>query len=77
MSRKDLTNNQKDEILMKAAVEIDPDLQYEIRNGTLGTTLYVYVLTKEQSRTIRNKIPHKFGGLITIVICTEKQGSRI
>ena len=75
MSRKDLTNNQKDEILMKAAVEIDPDLQYEIGNGTLGTTLYIYAPTKEQSRIIRDKVPHKFGGLITIVVGTERQES--
>ena len=62
---------------MKAAVEVDPDLQYEIGNGTLGTTLYIYVSTKEQSRIIRDKVPHKFGGLITIVICTERQESGI
>ena len=77
MSRKDLTNNQKDEVLMKAAVEIDPDLQYEIRNGTLGITLYIYVPTKEQSRIIRDKVPHKFEDLIVIVICTERQESGI
>lgn len=60
---------------MKAAVEIDPDLQYEIRNGTLGITLYIYVPTKEQSRMIRGLVPHKFGGLLTIVVCTERQES--
>ena len=76
MSHKELTNNQKDEILMKAAVEIDPDLECEIRNGTLGITLYIYVPTKQQSRTIRDLVPHQFEGLRTIVVCTERQQSK-
>ena len=61
---------------MKAAVEIDPDLEYEIRNGTLGVTLYIYVPTKQRSRMIRDSVPHQFGGLMTIVVCTERQQSK-
>ena len=61
---------------MKAAVEIGPDLEYEIRNGTLGITLYIYVPTKQRSRTIRDLVPHQFEGLRTIVVCTERQQSK-
>lgn len=73
MAKQELTKLQRGEILMKAAIEISPDLEYEIRNGTMGMTLYIYVSTHKESKRIREAVPHQFGGIRAIVICTEKR----
>jgi hypothetical protein len=67
---KELTQLQRDDIHLRAACEIDPDIQYEIKYGTMGATLYAYVGDPDRSKYIREQMPGTFEGLYTIVICT-------
>jgi hypothetical protein len=70
MAKKELTPIQRDDILLRAACEIDPDIQFEIKNGTMGVTLYAYVRGPVRSKDIRERMPGTFQGLYTVVICT-------
>jgi hypothetical protein len=57
----------KDEIILKAAVELNPEYIYEFKRGTLGPTLYVRAKDKEQARIIRKEIPPTFEGYRVLV----------
>jgi hypothetical protein len=70
MAKKELTQLQRDDILLRAACEIDPDIRFEIKNGTMGVTLYAYIEDPVHSKYIRERTPGKFEGLYTVVICT-------
>ena len=61
----------KQEILLKAAIELDPEYIYDFRMGTLGPTLYIEAPTKAAASLARKKIPGVFEGYPTIVICRE------
>ena len=54
--------NKRDELIIRAAIEFSPDPFYEIRNGTLGLTLYAEVETQSAANEIRKKNTYDVGG---------------
>ena len=62
-----LTQDQRDMIILEAALEFGSDALYEIAPGTLGTTLYIDCLCKEDSSRIRKSAPMTFHGLYVVV----------
>jgi len=63
-----LTETERKEIILKAALELSPLYKYKIKNGGLGTTLVIDAETKEKASIARKLIPHIFEGLRTLVI---------
>ena len=57
----------RDDIILAAALEFGPDHHFEIRNGTLGLTLYVHVANKHEAKAVRAAVPLLFRDLRTIV----------
>ena len=57
-----------DSLKLKAAVEFGSDYIYDVRNGTMGRTLYVKAGTKEKARHIRKKIQSPWEGVYVIVL---------
>jgi hypothetical protein len=60
----------KDEIIIKAAIELDPEWNYEFRRGTMGLTLYIYTDSKQKASIIRKAAPASFEGYPVMVIYT-------
>ena len=52
-----MTETEKNVIILRAAIEIGSEYIYVIRNGTLGTTLYVHVDDPELTGAARKKTP--------------------
>ena len=63
-----MTRNERDEIVLKAAIEFGPDHLYRIEQGTLGPTLYTEVANKTEARAVRAAIPIYFEKMYTIVL---------
>ena len=63
-----MTEEKKNEIILKAAIELDPEYKYEIRQGSLGMTLYIKVDNAAEAKAIREKTPMQFEGLRSIVL---------
>ena len=57
----------KNEIILKAAIELDPEWNYDFRNGTMGPTLYIHTDNKKQASEIRKLAPGTFEGYYVIV----------
>ena len=57
----------KEEILLQAAIELNPDYFYEFKRGTLGLTLYVRAPRKKEARKIRKEMPGNFKGHYVVV----------
>ena len=62
-----MTEIEKDDIILQAALEFGPDYYYEIKHGTLGMTLYVHVENKKVSSDVRMRVPSIYENLRTIV----------
>lgn len=62
-----MTQLEQDDIILKSAIEFGPDHLYEIRNGTLGTTLYIHIKTQREATLTRAHVPPIYEGLRTIV----------
>tara|TARA_Y100001973_G_C5133326_1_gene298979 strand:- start:323 stop:601 length:279 start_codon:yes stop_codon:yes gene_type:complete len=62
-----VTPVERDNIILEAALEWGADATYDIRNGTIGPTLYIDCSCKEESSYIRHKIPAYFHGLYVVV----------
>jgi hypothetical protein len=60
----------KNEIILKAAIELDPEWNYEFRTGTRGLTLYIHTNSKEKASIIRKIAPLEFEGYSVIVTYT-------
>ncbi len=58
---------ERDNIILEAALEWGADCMYDIQNGTLGPTLYIDTTCREEASEIRAKIPIFFQDLYTIV----------
>ena len=58
---------ERKKILLKAKIEFGPRHDYKLRNGGLGLTLQVHILTKEEASKVRKMIPIYFEGVYTIV----------
>ena len=63
-----LSEKQRNEIILKATVELGPLYKYTIKNGGLGLTHIVDAHTKEKASAARRMIPSKYEGLRTLVI---------
>ena len=68
-----MTQIQKDDIILKAAIEINPEYLYSIKQGTLGLTLYIEVKTSVEAHVARKEFPMMYEGLRTIVLYTNKK----
>ena len=65
---KSMTEMDKDDLILEAALEYGPDYFYDIRYGTLGETLYVDAGTKQNASAVRKEMPLTYKGLYTIVL---------
>ena len=63
----------QDDIILEAALMFGADHYYEIRNGTLGLTLYIEAAKQTETSQLRLDIPGIFKGLYTIVIRRENK----
>jgi len=68
-----VTDFSNQELILKAAIEFSSLYTYEIRYGTLGKTLYIDAINKEEARIVRQKISGYWNGLYVIVRYTETQ----
>ena len=57
----------REDIILKAAIELNPEYLYEFERGTHGFTLYVRAPDKQTAHKIRAEIPFSFEGYPTIV----------
>jgi len=58
---------ERDDIILRAALEWGADCMYDIQNGTLGPTLYIDAPNRQEAGYIRAEVPIFFEGLYTIV----------
>tara|TARA_R100001132_G_C3221859_1_gene60172 strand:+ start:32 stop:235 length:204 start_codon:yes stop_codon:yes gene_type:complete len=63
----------KEDIILKAALEISPEYLYDFERGTLGPTLYIRAPDKKTARIIRESVPMTFEGYPIIVTYSESQ----
>tara|TARA_R110002020_G_scaffold29001_1_gene91814 strand:- start:30514 stop:30714 length:201 start_codon:yes stop_codon:yes gene_type:complete len=63
-----VTTDEKDLLILEAAIEFGPDNLYEIKNGTLGQTLYIETPHKLEATYIRKTAPINWKGLYTVVV---------
>jgi len=63
-----MTQIEKDDIILKAAIEINPEYLYSIRSGTLGMTLYIETNGIGEAHVARKIFPMEYEGLRTIVV---------
>ena len=68
-----MTPLQQDDIILQAALQFGPDYLYTIKNGSLGTTLYIHVGKKEEAHITRRLVPMKYEGLRTVVTYTNRR----
>ena len=62
-----MTQIEEDDIILSAAIEFGADYIYEIKNGSLGITLFVHVNSKEEAAALRADLPTAYEGVRTIV----------
>ncbi len=62
-----MTPIERDNIILEAALEWGADAMYDIQPGTLGMTLYIDCLCKEDSSYIRQLAPMMFHDLYVVV----------
>jgi hypothetical protein len=65
-----VTPDQINGLILAAALDFGPDYYYEIKNGTLGPTLYIDAGTKFEASHIRTRAPGSWRGLYVIVLYT-------
>ena len=58
----------KDELLLRAIVEIDSECAYYIKKGGLGRTLYVDAITDKKASEVRKKLPIMWNNMYTVVL---------
>jgi len=57
----------REDIILKAAIELNPEYLYELERGTHGFTLYVRAPDRETAHKIRAEMPMAFEGYPIIV----------
>jgi hypothetical protein len=62
-----VTPLERDNIILEAALEWGADAMYDIQPGTLGMTLYIDCLCREDATYIRQKAPMMFYDLYVVV----------
>jgi len=59
---------ERDDLMIEAALEFGPDYIYNIRNGTIGITLYIQAPNKAEASHIRQKAPVNWKKLYVVVL---------
>ena len=62
-----MTDFSNQELILKAAIEFGSLYTYEIRNGTLGRTLYIDAANKAEATVVRKKVSGYWNELYVIV----------
>ena len=60
----------KEDIILKAAIELNAEYVYELKRGTMGPTLYIRAPDRETAHKIRAHVAGTFEGCYTIVTYT-------
>jgi len=68
-----VTRTESDSLVIEAAIEFGADYFYEVRNGTMGITLYITALNKTEARLIRRDAPGNWRGLYVVVLYNNPQ----
>ena len=63
-----MTLTERDNLILEAAIEFGPDYIYNVKNGTLGLTLYIEALNKEEASRIRARTPGFWKSLYVVVL---------
>jgi len=66
-----LNQETKEELLLRAIVEIDSECAYYIKQGGLGRTLYVDAITDKKASDVRKKLPIMWNNMYTVVLYTK------
>lgn len=69
-----LTEEQKKELIIKAAIDLGPLYKYTIKNSGIGLALIVDAGTKKKATCAREAIADIYEGLRTIVIYNTMSG---
>ena len=59
---------ERDNLILEAALEFGADYYYEIKNGTLGITLYIEAPNKDEASRIRKEAPCFWNNLYVVVL---------
>jgi hypothetical protein len=65
-----VTLNDRDALILEAALEFGPDYFYSIKNGTLGITLYIEAPDKVEAAKVRKDAPCFWNDLYVVVLYT-------
>ncbi len=65
-----MTLSERDNLILEAALEFGADYFYNIKNGTLGLTLYIEAPSRLASRKIREQAPYFWKDLYVVVLYT-------
>mgnify|MGYP003678878842 CR=1 FL=1 len=63
-----VTLSERDSLVIEAAIEFGADYFYEVKNGTLGITLYITAPNKTEASLVRKDAPGNWRGLYVIVL---------
>jgi len=63
-----VTLTERDNLILEAALEFGADYYYDIRNGTLGLTLYIQAPNKTEASHIRQEAPCYWKKLYVVVL---------
>ena len=59
---------ERDNLILEAALEFGADYYYEIKNGTMGVTLYIQAPNKDEASRIRKHAPSFWNKLYVVVL---------
>ena len=62
--------SERDDLILEAALEFGADYFYNIKNGTLGPTLYIEAPNRFASSKIREQAPYFWKDLYVVVLYT-------
>jgi hypothetical protein len=65
-----VTRNERDALILEAALDFGADYYYDIRNGTLGLTLYIEAPNKDEAARVRKDAPCFWKKLYVVVLYT-------
>ena len=65
-----MTLSERDNLILEAALEFGADYYYNIKNGTLGLTLYIEAPNKAAAGRIRKVAPGNWKNLYVVVVYT-------
>jgi hypothetical protein len=63
-----MTSTDRDVLILEAAIEFGADYFYDIKNGTMGQTLYINAPNKLEASYIRKEAPSHWKDLYVVVL---------